>query len=298
MKKFLIAAALAVAGATATQAADLPARPFAKAPAMVDPAYNWTGFYVGVNAGYGWGRETADYAGGDTLTSFLFSFTGPLGGGTPPGPAGVNPKGAFGGVQAGYNWQINKFVVGVEVDFDGADIRGRGVSPFLFNPFAFANPAANAFANQHVKWFGTVRGRIGFTPVDKLLLYATGGFAYARIDEDPSITLATSIDSGGFGFGFSCTANVTCFQGSSSRTATGGTVGAGAEYALSQNITVKAEYLFMSLNGASTRATALVEGIPPGSNLASVIVNYGRLDLHTVRVGLNYKFGGRAVTRY
>lgn len=297
MRKLLIATTVAFAAATAAQGADLP-RPYTKVAAIADPAYNWTGFYAGVNAGYGWGRETADYAGGDTQTSFVFSFNGPVGGGTSPGPAGVNPKGAFGGVQAGYNWQINKFVVGVEADFDGADIRGRGVSPFLFNPNALAAPGATMFANQHVKWFGTVRGRIGFTLVEKLLLYATGGFAYARIDEDPSLTLAGSINASGFGFGFSCTANVTCFQGSSSRTATGGTVGAGAEYALSRNITVKAEYLFMSLNGASTRATALVPGGPAGSTLASVIVNFGRLDLNTVRVGLNYKFGNPVVARY
>ncbi|MDP1881661.1 MAG: outer membrane beta-barrel protein, partial [Bradyrhizobium sp.] len=132
-----------------------------------------------------------------------------------------------------------------------------------------------------------------------LLLYATGGFAYARIAENPSITLANGINASGFGIGFLCTANVTCFQGSSSRTATGGTVGAGAEYALSQNITVKAEYLFMSLNGASTRATALrIGGIGPGNVPAYVTANYGRLDLNTVRLGLNYKFGGPATSRY
>jgi outer membrane immunogenic protein len=147
---------------------------------------------------------------------------------------------------------------------------------------------------------GTVRGRVGFTPIDKLLLYATGGFAYARIEDDPSITLANGVNSSGFGIGFLCAANVTCFQGSSSRTATGGTAGAGAEYALSQNITVKAEYLFMSLNGASTPATALrVGGAIVNTNVpAYVTANYGRLDLHTVRFGLNYKFGGPAVARY
>lgn len=300
MKKLLIAAAVALAGVTSAQAADLTARPYTKAPVIVDPAYNWSGFYIGVNVGYGWGRETADFAPGDPLTSFNFSFNGPVAGGTPPGPASVNPKGGFGGVQAGYNWQIDKFVVGVEADFDGADIRGRGVSSFLHLPVILANPAANVFANQHVKWFGTVRGRIGFTPLDKLLLYATGGFAYAGVDQDASITLANAGNFSGFGFGFRCTAGETCLQGSSSRTATGGTVGAGAEYALSQNITIKAEYLFMSLNGASTPAKALVVGGGVvNTNLpATVTVNYGRLDLNTVRVALNYKFGGPAVSRY
>lgn len=298
MRKLSIAAAIAFAGATIAQAADLPVRSHTKTPALVSPAYNWTGFYVGLHAGYGWGRETADYA-GDTLTSSSFSFDGPVFGGTPPGPGSVNPKGAFGGIQAGYNRQFDKFVVGVETDFSGADIRGQGVSPFLYLPLVLPNPAANVFADQHVRWFGTVRGRVGFTPVDKLLLYVTGGFAYARIEDDPSVTLANGINSSGFGIGFLCTANVTCFQGSSARTATGGTVGAGAEYALSRNITVKAEYLFMSLNGASTPATALrVGGIGPGNVPAYVTANYGRLDLHTVRFGLNYKFGSPVVARY
>jgi outer membrane immunogenic protein len=275
-------------------AADLAAQPYTKAPPVaVEPVFNWTGFYVGVNGGYGWGRDTADFTPNDLASASFFTSPPPS---TAPGPGSIHPTGGFGGLQAGYNWQIGQFVTGVEADFDGARIRGSAASPFLIgvNLLGGLPGGATMTADQNVRWFGTVRGRIGYTAAPNLLLFATGGFAYADVNQGGSIAiaggLAVTSDSA-----FNCHPGVQCFGGDSSHTATGGTVGGGAEYAVSNNISLKAEYLFMGLKGASTRITAF-DGL--GSPPSSVNVNYGRLNLNTVRVGLNYKFGGPVVARY
>src|SRR5436309_522834 len=98
-------AALTLSAASA-MAADLPARMPVKAPVMVPEAYNWTGFYIGGNGGYSWGRSRTDV-----------TFTGP--GATPiVPPAGsvtsntFNLDGGIAGGQAGYNWQTSNWVVG------------------------------------------------------------------------------------------------------------------------------------------------------------------------------------------
>ena len=93
MKRLLLAG-VALSVATAASAADLPARPYAKAPAAVmSPAYNWSGFYIGAMGGYGWGTDAG--------------------------------SGGFGGGTVGYNWQLpgSQFVFGVEVDAAGASIK-------------------------------------------------------------------------------------------------------------------------------------------------------------------------------
>jgi outer membrane immunogenic protein len=137
----LTATVAAVGIATSASAADMPTR-YNKAPAYMPPVgYNWTGFYAGLNAGYGWTRN---------------------------GFAGDN-HGFVGGGQIGYNWQAigSPFVFGVEADFQGADLSnsaalGGGVT---------LNGRSNAF--------GTVRGRIGYA-WDRAMLYGTGGYAYVR----------------------------------------------------------------------------------------------------------------------
>jgi outer membrane immunogenic protein len=131
------AALIGLGVATAASAADLPR----KAPAYVAPVgYNWTGFYLGVNAGYGW---TSSDFGGDA-------------------------NGFVGGGQIGYNWQAlgSPLVLGIEADFQGADI-----STSTTIGAASVSAKANAF--------GTVRARIGYA-WDRFMVYGTGGWAYTR----------------------------------------------------------------------------------------------------------------------
>ena len=157
MKKLLLAgvAAATMLAAGSAFAADLPSRKYAPvAPVVVVPVFTWTGFYVGVNAGYGWNTNNNNNA---------FNYYAPVasqylwtGGGS------SNDGGFVGGGQIGYNYQIGQFVIGAEADIQYADMGGK-------NHFGYGN--------QGMDWFGTVRARAGVA-IDRALIYVTGGFAY------------------------------------------------------------------------------------------------------------------------
>ncbi len=145
MKKYLLAsvAALGLVAAGAASAADLPSRkgPVA-APIYMPPAFTWTGFYVGANAGYGWGNVNAN------------------------GFANVgNLDGFVGGGQVGYNYQMGQFVVGAEADFQGADL---------------SSGSNLGLVNVKTEYFGTVRARVGVA-FDRFMPYITGGWAYGNV---------------------------------------------------------------------------------------------------------------------
>ena len=132
-----------------------------------------------------------------------------------------------------------------------------------------------------------VRARLGFLPIDNLLLFGTGGFAYGRLERTASFSYPGS----GYGLGIggppnvNCNAPATCFAGSSSDVATGWTVGGGVEYAVWQRWTVKAEYLYVSLKGDSVTEVALGVTQP-----ASLTATFGRANFNIARVGANYRF--------
>jgi len=273
-----------VAAGTFTQfayAADLPVKaPPASAPAA---AYNWTGFYVGGNAGGGWSADpTVNFAPND-------SFSAQIGAGA---PTSFRISGALGGFQVGYNWQFNQvWVFGVESDFDFSSLRGSGTSSFFSRlPTGIGNNLLQT-TNQRVQWFGTVRGRVGYVAPNNMLVYGTAGFAYGKASENASYA-----NPGPFGaftaaantFG-SCLANTTCYAGASKPTLTGWTAGGGLELPLLDHWTIKAEYLFVSLGGNSFIEANLPSAPVPAPN-ASIAVRFGETDFHVVRGGLNYKF--------
>jgi outer membrane immunogenic protein len=214
MKKIIVAAAALTTTAAGAQAADLPAKaPYYKAP--IAQVYNWTGLYLGANAGLGFGRSAT------TVIS--------------PAPSGelarLGGLGALGGVQAGYNWQFgslfgfNNVVLGLEADIQGAglnDDRTCGLT---------GGPAACTAYNQKIDWFGTVRGRVGLA-TGPVLSYFTGGFAYGNVKtsfSDPNIGVSETF----------------------SNTRTGWTIGSGVEAALGSNWTGKIEYLYLDLGNQS-----------------------------------------------
>jgi outer membrane immunogenic protein len=274
------AIALAIGATGSTQAADMAL----KAP--IASVYNWTGFYLGASIGGGWGNRHVDYSANDPAAALLFAPGAASG--APPAPS-FDSSGVLGGVQLGYNWQINpNWVVGVETDFSGSGIKGSGSS----SPLLLA-PSITATADEHIKWFGTVRGRLGFLPTDRLLTYVTGGFAYGRVEHTASYVNNSAIPFGIVGgtFSFTCNAAATCFTGSSSSVNTGWTAGTGFEYALLNNLTLKAEYLYVNLGRNSVTETARVGNInAPGSTLSSFNAGYSRASFNVARVGLNYRF--------
>lgn len=128
----LVTAALFASGHAG--AADLLAR------APVAQTFSWTGFYVGVNAGYGWKDPTVSYTSND-ISAFVATCGAAFGNTTCVPPASFNVGGALGGGQVGYNWQFDqRWVAGLEADFDGASIKGTGTSNFLI-----ANPSPANF---------------------------------------------------------------------------------------------------------------------------------------------------------
>jgi len=156
MKKILLAgvAAATMLAAGSAFAADLPSRKYEPvAPVVVVPVFTWTGFYVGVNAGYAWNtnNNNNNYLYGAPVYNAYYGW----------GDSG-NDGGFTGGGQIGYNYQIGQFVIGAEADIQYADLGGK-------NNYGYGN--------QGMDWFGTVRARAGFA-IDRALIYVTGGFAY------------------------------------------------------------------------------------------------------------------------
>jgi outer membrane immunogenic protein len=151
-RKILISTAAVVVVSGSAFAADLPSR--APPPVFVPPPpiFTWSGFYIGGQVGYEWGRTSAT----------VFETAGPAS----IGLGGFNSNGVVGGAHIGYNYQISQFVVGLEGDVNGAGYRGSNV--FL--------GAASFTTRNDID--GSVRGRVGVA-WDRALIYATGGAAFA-----------------------------------------------------------------------------------------------------------------------
>jgi outer membrane immunogenic protein len=283
MKKLAtyVVAAAALIG-TPAFAADMPVKAPPPAPA---PIYNWTGWYVGGNVGGGWGNRNVSYAPND-VNALISAGQGIA----PPPSASFNTSGVLGGLQLGYNYQISSiWVVGLETDFDWSDVKGSGSSSGTHAAtIPFTLPV-----NEKIDWFGTVRGRLGYLPTPNLLAYVTGGFAYGRVGHSGSWINNSSIgafilNAGPGSLSTSCGPG-TCWAGSSNSVATGWTLGGGLEYALWQQWTVRAEYLYVSLESKSITETALmtIPGFPTPSSFNG---NFSRTNFNVVRVGLNYQF--------
>jgi len=269
-------------------AADMPVKvPVYKAP-VVAPSYNWSGFYIGGNIGYSWGRSS-DYS---TLSNgagtVLFA-----------NASGVNLDGIVGGGQVGYNWQVQNWVVGVEADIQGTDEKG---SRTFTCPIGVCSPAANPFAavafvasapisvlamDQKIEWFGTVRARGGVLVSPRVLLYATGGLAYGGVKANTTIVQSDSgIQPGNVTATYAGTA-------STSTTRAGWTVGVGGEWMLAGNWSAKIEYLYYDL-GKVSYGTSLVANAAGFATPTWVVntLSSTRFNGSIARVGLDYHFGG------
>ncbi len=229
--------------------------------------FTWTGFYLGGNAGYGWGHADTDFdPRPDAATFFLLE----------PKTLQPDPDGFIGGGQLGYNYQFNKwFVLGAETDFQGTDIEGQDTnSPFVDITGAPNGPGSFLAAHERIQWLGTVRGRIGFAPICRLLIYGTGGFAYGNVDYSAN----TNFGPGG----------LSTYPVDFTETKTGWTAGGGVEYAVSNHWTVRAEYLHYDLGDEHRTQNQLTGGVPQGPPF------FVRYNFDTsgeiVRGGLNFKF--------
>ncbi|MGQ4272924.1 outer membrane protein [Terrihabitans sp. B22-R8] len=230
-------------------------------------AHDWTGFYIGANVGYGDGDiNTTD----NSVTT-----TGPLvgipGGSLPAGTtflgadSGDSVDGVIGGAQIGYNQQFGSLVLGIEGTIQGADLETSG---------SFLGSAEGPFyeTEASLDFYGTVVGRVGYA-FDRIFVYANGGLAIGRGTADLSITGGTDVAPIG-----------PTFSDSQEETFFGYAVGAGVEVAIADRWSVKAEYQYIDF-GAET-----FEFDFPATGDGSSATTQGEIELHTVKVGLNYHF--------
>lgn len=239
MKKIVLGAALLAALAGPALAADMPARPYAKAPAYTAPAlvYNWTGFYIGGHVG-------GAFAGDNGLQSSDARF--------------------LGGVQAGADYQFApNWVLGAEAQYSW--LSGGTNNNLIF-------PAGTVVNGRVADQIGSVTGRIGYT-WGPGLIYAKGGYAWRD----------------GNTIGVANAAGVPQPFTTSGNSKDGYTVGAGLEYLFAPNWSAKAEYQYYNF-GNTTLTTAPVDAV--GARF--------RNDEHSVKVGVNYRFGwgGAPASRY
>ena len=249
MLRFLSSAAAVAMISTSALAADLPMPPEAMPVAAPLSGYSWTGFYVGAYGGWAFGDWEAENSAGDLFDD------------APPGGLtfDLEPDGAIVGGTVGFNWQTNWLVFGVE---------GEGGHNFADDSEAvFVADGANGildddFGDVEYGWYGTFAGRVG-VGLDRLLLFAKGGGALTEVDQSAGDLDAGAIDPTDIAsdddvlFGF--------------------VVGAGAEYALTDQISLKAEYNFMDFED--------VDATNGDGDTATFESQF-----HVVKGGLNWKF--------
>jgi len=225
----------------AAVAADLPV----KAPAFTPmPVYNWSGFYVGGLAGYGWGTNDWTRIAGSSAGSANGSVRS------------FDSDGAVVGGQLGFNYQIQQWVLGIEGEMAWSDVKGG---------FSGSNNNGPASWNTDNKWIATLAGRVGYA-FDNVLLYGKGGVAWVNSDYSHPAT-------SGPGAG-----NIALnYTGSDTRT--GWLLGVGVEYGFAPNWSAKLEYDYMdfgskdiTLNDSTGRWVTF--GIDQKENIVKVGLNY------------------------
>ncbi|GAA2849584.1 outer membrane immunogenic protein [Aminobacter aminovorans] len=230
MKNFLVATSFLVAFAGSARAADVVVE---EAAPILPAGFVWTGGYVGIQAGWQWGRDHTEEFIGGVATGF---------------DEDLDSDGFIGGVHAGYNWQSGQVVYGIEGDFEFAAVDGG---------YRLDNDNGTDF---DMNWQASIRGRLGFVPMERLLVYGTVGAAFANLEY-------TYVSAG------------TTFE-SFDETKVGWTAGAGIEYAVTDNITTRLEYRYTDFGSVSNLSSVAFPGFTYDHDP----------QFHAVRVGLSYKF--------
>jgi outer membrane immunogenic protein len=230
------------------------------------PAANWTGPYLGGNVGSGVARDRS-----------AFTFSGPAGSVTEL--FNLSPDGLNGGIQTGYNWQTGNWVYGIEADIQGSSQRDNRACVQTCNTGPIP-PVILAAYDASLPWFGTARGRVGYS-AGSTLFYATGGFAYGSVKTKINAAFV----------GVPGTGDISTTKG-------GWTIGGGIETPvtymtglLGKNWTWKTEYLYVDLGTSTGSFPMSVGGLPvTGTNTTQVRE-------HIFHTGLNYHFSGPVVAR-
>ena len=236
MKPIIVAVVALLAGMGRVMAADMPVPQAAPVPPPVYfPAYyNWSGIYLGLNGGYGFGQSNWTNA---SVSTGSFNTNGFLVGGT-----------------LGANYQTGSYLVGFEGDIDWSSVQGSSSAAAC----VALGAAAGTTCQTKSPWLGTARARVGYA-FDRLLVFGTGGAAFSGLEA--ILNPGGSISPGPSQLGW--------------------TAGAGVEYAFTDAVSAKVEYLFVNLG---TVACPIAVGCGP---FASHSFSFSE---NLVRAGVNYRF--------
>jgi len=232
--------------------------------------YKWNGVYAGLNGGWAKGISNA-------TTTTVFSPTGYFATTSPPaiasaGDQSLNNDNFIGGGQVGYNWQSGKLVLGGELDFNFMNINDSKSCTEVYP--CCAPTTFTIKSSVDTDWLFTVRPRIGYAS-NNWLFYATGGLAVTKLNAEFILTdtFANAHETG-----------------SISETKAGWTVGGGIEMGFKNNWSIKTEYLYANFGDVSTTSQNFTAISPPIPFPANTFTHKINMQIHIVRVGLNYRF--------
>jgi outer membrane immunogenic protein len=242
MRKVVVSIAALVAFPVASAfAADMPL----KAPPIPYAAYNWTGFYIGGEAGGGWASETVTNVTGGTAFPAGFMHS-------------TDFSGALGGVYAGYNHQFNQFVLGIDGDYTWADLTGSTTDVSTVNGHVESTSST-------IRWISTVTGRFGYAN-NNWLFFVKGGGAWSGFNGNGTQTTA-----GGAPVNTS----------TSSSTRDGWTIGGGVEWGLDAHWSAKLEYDYVNFAtaGFNTAVTTTAGAVSSETRSATSYLNMVKIGL-------------------
>jgi outer membrane immunogenic protein len=243
--------------------------------APATPMFSWSGVYGGAQIGYGWGEY--DVNSSDIIyTDDVFDPANPVDYVYPGFNSSSDVDGVVGGLYGGANFQLGGFVFGLDADYSWSGITGDGVqTDEIIATVGGVDGTLGGFgeADADVDWLAHVRGRIGYG-WDRFLIYAAGGLAVAGLSNDLGVTTPSFILSG---------------NDNGNDSITGWTVGGGVEWAFTDNLVVRAEYLYDQFDDVSFGNYSIFDDSTGDTFTRSV---EGDLSVNIFRVGLSYKFGG------
>ena len=244
-------ASVAVISFTAiASAADMPVKAPAYAP-VLPVSYNWTGFYIGGQVGGGWASSTTTDV--DGTTAF------------PPGfvHSAISYSGFLGGGYAGFNYQINQFVIGIDGDYSWADLTGSAseASPLISTTTSY---------NDKINWIATLTGRLGYA-MNNWMIFVKGGGAWAGFSGTTN-----TVTSGGAAYS----------SGTNSATRDGWTIGTGVEWGFAPHWSTKLEYDYVDFSTSNFNSTVTRVSNGNVTTPARSATSY----LNMVKLGVAYRF--------
>jgi outer membrane immunogenic protein len=253
----------------AASAPDLMAADLALVPAPVPVVINnWSGLYLGAHIGVAWPVSSPNWSFADENLVF------------DPQSIPVGPTfGAVGGVHGGYNWQFAPaWIVGVEGDVSWSSLGQQPSSvPFTIGGVPLPNSSISMSAN--LNWLSTVRGRFGYLVLNDLMLFVTGGGAWANTEYTARTSMVPLV-------------NPVTSSTSFTRNSSGWVLGGGVEWMAGPNFLVRAEYLYYGFNNNNvTASTFLCEAGGACSFLPLAVDHtWTAYSVQVGRVGASYKF--------